>query len=272
MICRLSWDTTAGTILFRRQLPPFMSLIDHILRSNLFPLQHIVQRRGAILEALYRISEGFWFNPMELIMTSLFHFEDKVYRKSLPRAESTPLLFPRHLCRVLEHIGFPDEPRLEHRRDCEAILTIDRWQLMPRSPPPGPAEDQPAADILTKEQPSQVEHIGEPQAPAPSVSAFPRQAPIPPAPLLFVFSRPLAPSTAPTNGAAASTSAPSPQHITISTRDFLTITDAVCTFSATSTSFVTAHAALADRMTRTEAAMAQTSAMLAQNQAILMPI
>ena len=55
-------------------------------------------------------------------MTSLFHFEDKVHRKSLPRAESTPFLFPRLLCQVLEHIGFPDEPRLERLRDCEAIL------------------------------------------------------------------------------------------------------------------------------------------------------
>ena len=42
------------------------------------------------MEALYRISEGFWFSPAELIMTSLFHFEDKVHRKSLTRAESTP--------------------------------------------------------------------------------------------------------------------------------------------------------------------------------------
>ena len=45
MVCLLSGDTTARTILFRRQLPPRMSLIDHILRSNIFPLQHIVQRR-----------------------------------------------------------------------------------------------------------------------------------------------------------------------------------------------------------------------------------
>ena len=64
-------------------------------------------------------------------MNSLFHFEDKVHRKSLARVESTPLLFPRLLCQVLEHIGFPDEPRLERRRDCEASLTVDRWQLMP---------------------------------------------------------------------------------------------------------------------------------------------
>ena len=34
----LSKDITAGSILFQRQLPPSMLLIDHILRSNLFPL------------------------------------------------------------------------------------------------------------------------------------------------------------------------------------------------------------------------------------------
>ena len=45
MVSLLARDTTAWTILFRRQLPPRMLLIDHILRSNLFPLQHIVQRR-----------------------------------------------------------------------------------------------------------------------------------------------------------------------------------------------------------------------------------
>ena len=83
MVRLLSRDTTTEPILFRRQLPPSMLLIDHILWSNLFPLQHIVQRRGAILEALYSISEGFWFSPAELIMTSLFHFEDKVHCKSL---------------------------------------------------------------------------------------------------------------------------------------------------------------------------------------------
>ena len=101
MVHLLSRDTIAGPILFKRQLPPSMLLIDHILQSNLFPLQHIVQRRRAILEALYRISEGFWFSPAELIMTTLFHFEDKVHLKSLTQAKSTPLLFSRLLCHVL---------------------------------------------------------------------------------------------------------------------------------------------------------------------------
>ena len=133
MVRLLSRDTTAGSILFRSLLPPSMLLIDHIPRSNNFPLQHIVQKRGAILKALYHISKGFWFSPAELIMTSLFHFEDKVHHRNLTRAESTPLLFSRLLCQVLEHIDFLVEPRLEHRRDCEVVLTVDRWQTEPRS-------------------------------------------------------------------------------------------------------------------------------------------
>ena len=39
----ISRDITAGSILFWRQLSPSMLLIDHILPSNIFPLQHTVQ-------------------------------------------------------------------------------------------------------------------------------------------------------------------------------------------------------------------------------------
>ena len=133
MVRILFRDITTGSVLFRRQLPSSMLLIDHILWSNIFLLQHIVQRREAILEALYHKSEGYWFSPAELFMTSLFHFEDKVHRRNLIRVESTPLLFPRLLCQVLEHLGFPVEPRLEHRREYEAILNVDKWQLLPHA-------------------------------------------------------------------------------------------------------------------------------------------
>ena len=115
MVRALARDTTVGPVFYRRQLPPQMLLIDHLFRTSLFPLQHYVQRRGAILEALYRISGGFWFSPPELVMTSLMHFEEKVHRKDLVRAESIPLLMPRLLCQVLEHMGFLEEPMLEMR-------------------------------------------------------------------------------------------------------------------------------------------------------------
>ena len=115
MVRALARDATAGPVVYRRQLPPQMLLIDHPFRTSLFPLQHYVQRRGAILEALYRISGGFWFSPTELVMASLLQFEEKVHRKDLARAESLPLLMPRLLCYVLEQLGFPEEPRLEMR-------------------------------------------------------------------------------------------------------------------------------------------------------------
>ena len=86
MVRSLSRDTAAGSILFRRKLPPQMLLTYHVLRSNLFPLQHYLQCRGTILKALYQISEGFWFIPAELVMTALLHFEEKVHRKGMARA------------------------------------------------------------------------------------------------------------------------------------------------------------------------------------------
>ena len=97
----LARDTSVGPILLRRQIPPVMLLIDHVLLSNLFPLQHLVQRRGDILEALYHIYGGFWFSPAELIMTDLYHFEDKIHCKNLTQEEAIPLLFLRLLSQVL---------------------------------------------------------------------------------------------------------------------------------------------------------------------------
>ena len=130
MVRCLARDTTTGPILFRRQLPPQMLLVDHLLRTSLFPLQHYVQRREAILEALYRISEGLWFSASELVMTSLLQFEEKVHRKVLARAESLPLLMPRLLSQVLEHLGFPEDPRIEWRISCTQVLSTERSLYM----------------------------------------------------------------------------------------------------------------------------------------------
>ena len=133
MVRSLARDTTARPILFRRQLSPQMLLADHVLRTNLFSLQHFVQRRGAILEALYRISEGFWFSLTELVMTALLHFEEKVHRKDLVRAEAIPMLMPRLLCQVLEHLGFPEEPRIERWLRCPLVLSLQQSLSIPLS-------------------------------------------------------------------------------------------------------------------------------------------
>ena len=133
MVHCLTRDTMAGPVLFRRQLLLQMLLVDHLLRTSLFSLQHYVHRRGAIIEALYRILEGFWFSPSELVMTALLHFEDKVHRKGLDRAEGLPLLMPRLLSQVLEHLGFLEEPCIERRIRCPQGLSMERSLTMPIS-------------------------------------------------------------------------------------------------------------------------------------------
>ena len=63
-------------------------------------------------------------------MTSLLHFEEKVHRKGLARAEGLPLLMPRLLSQVLEHLGFPEEPRIERRISCTQVLSMERSLYM----------------------------------------------------------------------------------------------------------------------------------------------
>ena len=247
MVRSLARDTTAGPVLFRRQLSPQMLLINHLFRTSLFPLQHYAQRRGAILEALYRISEGYWFSPSELVMTSLLHFEDKVHRKGLARAESLPLLMPRLLCQVLEHLGFPEEPRIERRFRCPQVLSMERAMVMPiyfllqqqdqEEVPDPEAEDSHRDDI----HPPQVEME---RSPLPDMS--------PPSP------PPHATAAAPVDTPGPSyTAQHSPEHIHVSSRELAAVTDAVC-------SLATTQAAQDQRLARAEATLGHCHSMLQQ--------
>nr|CAN75468.1 hypothetical protein VITISV_008924 [Vitis vinifera] len=118
MVHILSRGTSINPYLLRKELPPSMFFIDALLRHNIYPLQHWVQRRGVLLEALFRVSKGYFFGPHHLIMAALLYFEEKVHRKKLLRADAIPLLFPRFLCQILEHLGYSSDPQLERKRIC----------------------------------------------------------------------------------------------------------------------------------------------------------
>ena len=247
MVRCLARDTIAGPVLFRRQLPPQMLLVDHLLRTNQFPLQHYVQCRGAILEALYRISEGFWFSPSELVMTALLHFEDKVHRKGLARAEGLPLLMSRLLSQVLEHLGFPEEPRIERRIRCPQVLSMERSLVMlisfllqqqdQEEVPDEGAKDPPRGDDPVPEVEVEVE-----RSPVPDLSP-----PSPPPPLS-------APASADTPGPSY-TAQHSPEHSHVSSRELAAVMDAVC-------SLATTQASLDQRLARAEATIEHSHAML----------
>ncbi|KAJ9703048.1 hypothetical protein PVL29_004704 [Vitis rotundifolia] len=156
MVRILSRGTSGDSSLRRKELPSAMLLIDVLLRSNIFPLRHLVQRQGPILDALFRISKGFYFGPHHLIMAALLYFEEKVHRKKLQRAITIPLLFSRLLCHILEYMGYPTEPHLERRHHYECLTN---------SIPPAPAA--PSMPQATSTDPSVTPPI-RPTAPHPS--------------------------------------------------------------------------------------------------------
>ena len=200
-----------------------------------------MQRRGAILEALYRISEGFWFSPSELVMTSLLHFEEKVHRKDLARVEAFPLLIPRLLSQGLEHLGFPEEPRIERRISCTQVLSTERSLYMPLSIILQQQEE--VADDVAEDPPR-----GEHPIPEVEVKRTPISDSSPPVP----------PPTSPTHTDTAGpsyTAQQSPEHIHVSSKEFTAVMDAVCTLATT-------QASLDERMARAMVSLAQNHAML----------
>ena len=241
MVHCLARDTTARPILFRRQLPPQMLLVDHVLWTSLFSLQHYVQRRGAIVEALYRISEGFWFSPSELVMTSLLHFKDKVHRNDLARAEAFLLLIPRLLSQVLKHLGFPEEPRIEWRINCTQVLSTERSLYLPLSIIL--QQQEVAADDVAEDPPRGEHYVPEVEV---ERTPVPNSSPLVPPPT----------APAPTETAGPSYIAQqSPEHIHVNSRELAAVMDAVCTLATT-------QASLDEHMARAEVTLTQNHAML----------
>ncbi|RVW58016.1 hypothetical protein CK203_115861 [Vitis vinifera] len=117
-------------------------------------------------------------------MAALLYFEEKVHRKKLLRADAIPLLFPRLLCQILEHLGYPSEPQLERRRICQEIFTLDKWTSMiaygaePGAPAGLEHLDIPHPEQLEEPQPVEIPADMRASAPTvPSIEPIPEVAP-----------------------------------------------------------------------------------------------
>ncbi|RVW99070.1 hypothetical protein CK203_018974 [Vitis vinifera] len=107
-------------------------------------------KEGVLLEALYKMSEGFFFGPHHLIMAALLYFEEKVHKKKLQRADCIPLLFPRLLCKFW---SISDTPLSLNRKEREYAESSPRHPpkgitlatpAIPRASPAAPAPSQPS--------------------------------------------------------------------------------------------------------------------------------
>nr|CAN80724.1 hypothetical protein VITISV_032186 [Vitis vinifera] len=143
----LSRGASSRHYILRKELPPNMFIIDALLCHNIFPLQHWVQRRGVLLEALFRIYEGYFFGPHHLIMAALLYFDKK----------------------ILEHLGYPAKPQHERRRICREIFTLDKWTSMTAYG--GADQGAPARPEHPEEPEEPVDIPANTQPPAPAVAS-----------------------------------------------------------------------------------------------------
>ena len=156
-------------------------------------------------------------------MTSLLHFEDKVHRKRLARAKSLPLLMPRLLCQVLEHLGFPEEPQIEMRVRCPQVLSMERAMVMPISFILQQQDQEEVPVPEAKHSHRDDSHALEPEvkrSPAPHISL---PSPDPHATSI---------ATADTPGPSY-TSHHSPEYVHASSREIAGVLDAICSLAAT---------------------------------------
>ena len=156
-------------------------------------------------------------------MTSLLHFEDKVHRKGLARADSLPLLMPRLLCRVLEHMGFPEEPRLEMRVRCPQVLSMERAMVMPVS---FILQEQDHEEVPVLE--AEHSHRDDIHAPEPEVERSPVPHISPPSPPAHATSTAAADTPGPSY-----TSHHSSKYVHASSREIVGVMDAICSLAAT---------------------------------------
>ena len=156
-------------------------------------------------------------------MTSLMHFEEKVHRKGLARAESLPLLMPRLLCQVLEHMGFPEEPGIEMRVKCPQVLSMERAMVMPVS---FILQQQDREEVPVPEV--EHSHRGGSHAPEPEMERSTAPDRSPPSPTLPTSAAAAADTPGPSYSAQHS-----PECVHASSREIAGVMDAICSLAAT---------------------------------------
>ena len=173
-------------------------------------------------------------------MTSLLNFEERVHRKDLARVETFPLLMPRLLSRVLEHLGCPEEPHIERWISCTQVLSTERFLYMSISiilQQPEEAADDVAEDPPRGEHPVLEMEVEVERSPVPDSSS---PAPPPTAPALTYTASP------------SYTVQQSPKHIHVSYRELAAVMDVVCERATT-------QASLDQQVARAEVTLEQQS-------------
>ena len=127
---------------------------------------------------------------------------------------------PRLLSQVLEHLGFPEEPRIERRISYTQVLSTERSLYMPISFVLQQQVQEDVADEVAEDPPRGEDPVPEVEVEVERSQVPDLSPPSPPPP-------PSAPAPADTVGPSY-TAQQSPEHIHISSRELAAVMDVIC--------------------------------------------
>ena len=145
----------------------------------------------------------------------------------------------------MEHLGFPEEPRIERRIRCTQVLSTERSLSMPISFVLQQQDQEEVADEVAEDPPRGEDPIPDVEVEVERSPVLDSSPPLPP---------PSTPAPADTAGPSY-TAQQSPEHIHVSSRELAAVMDAVCALATT-------QASLDQRLARAEATIEHSHTML----------
>jgi hypothetical protein len=142
----------------KAKLPSRLWLVDTVLKRNVCPFGHKIQRSGPFLAALYAFHRKHWFSAPQLIWSQIYKCWEMYVDKRII-TEQSKLPFPYLITKLLITKGFATEEGHIEANNFQ-LYTEGDWRrsvshMRPRAPAPAQDEDMPdAADEMAQGEPS----------------------------------------------------------------------------------------------------------------------
>jgi hypothetical protein len=157
-MCDGAYENRKRNCTSKAKLPSRLWLVDTVLKKNVCPMGHKIQRTGPFLAALYAFHKKHWFSAPQLIWGQMYKcWEDYVDKRLIK--EKSKLPFPYLITKLVINKGFEMEAR-HNVANAFPVFTVKEWHrsishMRPRVP--APAQDiemEEAAAEMAEGEPS----------------------------------------------------------------------------------------------------------------------
>jgi hypothetical protein len=157
-MCDGAYENQRRNCTSKAKLPPRLWLVDTVLKRNVCPLGHKIQRSGRFLAALYAFHKKHWFSAPQLIWSQIFKCWEMYVDKRI-FTDTSKLPFPYLVTKLLIRKGI-DIQEERNGKNNFPLYTEGDWKksvshMRPRVPAIAQDEDMPdAADEMAQGEPS----------------------------------------------------------------------------------------------------------------------